>query len=1079
MLDIYLGNFPDLEKALYERIRSLKEKDPFSPVAVVVPSGYMMSGIKLFLAHEKGLNLMGVHFLLFHTLALKILEERYGSVRGLVNDKDFFVVLLRHILINDPEGVEMFHHFSETIKGCGPLLSTIEDLREAKVSPDNIIEALREGIIDPVDIDKLISLIVLYSKYLAYKERAGVRDYSDIGDMATELVHASRYLGNFKEIIYYGFYDLTQVQYDLFREITTYYNVSLYFPLIEKANVFTFSRRFYDTYIQGLAHGEGKIRKLSDSMITDDGKESLFPFGHMCRLISVSGSGDEILTVAKEILRLVEREGYRFIDIGVVARDINEYGLLIKRIFRKHMIPFVTSATEPINIYEATKGAYLLLSILKGDFRRSDIIDLASSHVCKIQDFCPDGIRARPDLWDLVTRSIGITKGIQEWKRLDKYVSEGYTLQREESNVQAIKGEELEGLKRFIISLKDDIDSLPPASSWDEYVERFLLLLNKYIRVEDPVRDTLLSMKAYSMITGETTLLEFINILMFRLDTDRIPAGDKNISGVHVLDAMSARGISFKVLFLIGMNEKVFPRYIREDPLLRDSVRAIMETSIGYKVGEKLRGYEEEKLLFYLLLSSVRERIYLLYRRSDDEGNVRIPSWYIGEIGRSYPLKEERIPRRLEDKFRDDGDSSFVTDLFHPLLLTHKEFSIRSILKGEGPLRKKLSEGLNMHGERTPRSLLRGEQADTKENFLTCEDSLQPAAGSFNHYLYLSCLETVKEMERRQDRLTGFDGLVGHMEACWEERVRMGLSPTSLEDYAVCPFLYFARHILSLEGFDYPAMEDLVSPVILGNLCHRVLRRFYGRFVEERIFPENREIEKLLEEDAEAVFSEFEENQPTGYPLLWYVMKEKLTDTMKELVQRDIKGMSQSGFKPCLLEVEVQRYFNDEVFFKGIIDRVDLRSDGTSFRIIDYKYRSGRHLKRYDENLRIAALRGRRLQPPLYLMMAEILFPPSSQKKEIGQDKFFFYYIAPNFSGNSDEYMAGFSMDSLEVKGEIENTISRIIEEIKSGLFFAFPGEYCRYCEYKSVCRKDYAPSRWRAERDRMVKEHIAIKRKK
>ena len=64
---------------------------------------------------------------------------------------------------------------------------------------------------------------------------------------------------------------------------------------------------------------------------------------------------------------------------------------------------------------------------------------------------------------------------------------------------------------------------------------------------------------------------------------------------------MAARGVAFRALYVLNLNEKVFPRHIREDAFLRDRTRRFFEVDLGFKIQEKLAGYDEEKLLFTLL----------------------------------------------------------------------------------------------------------------------------------------------------------------------------------------------------------------------------------------------------------------------------------------------------------------------------------------------------------------------------------------------------------------------------------------------------------------------------------------------
>jgi hypothetical protein len=51
-----------------------------------------------------------------------------------------------------------------------------------------------------------------------------------------------------------------------------------------------------------------------------------------------------------------------------------------------------------------------------------------------------------------------------------------------------------------------------------------------------------------------------------------VPLGGSG-GGVQVLDATEARGRSFEALFVVGLARDVFPRSVREDPLLPDPLR--------------------------------------------------------------------------------------------------------------------------------------------------------------------------------------------------------------------------------------------------------------------------------------------------------------------------------------------------------------------------------------------------------------------------------------------------------------------------------------------------------------------------
>ena len=131
------------------------------------------------------------------------------------------------------------------------------------------------------------------------------------------------------------------------------------------------------------------------------------------------------------------------------------------------------------------------------------------------------------------------------------------------------------------------------------------------------------------------------------------PASSPAHAGVQVLEVQQARGLSFKVVFLLGMNEKVFPRLIREDPFLSDAARSALAQATGCRLGRKLDGYEEERFLFELMRQSATQHQYLLTERSDEEGKALIPSTYLKELEHSdtWSRAYSSCPDRSRIKF--------------------------------------------------------------------------------------------------------------------------------------------------------------------------------------------------------------------------------------------------------------------------------------------------------------------------------------------------------------------------------------------------------------------------------------------
>ena len=115
---------------------------------------------------------------------------------------------------------------------------------------------------------------------------------------------------------------------------------------------------------------------------------------------------------------------------------------------------------------------------------------------------------------------------------------------------------------------------------------------------------------------------EFLDVLRERLMRAEVSTSVESQAGVSLLYAEATRGLSFEVVFLAGMEERVFPRVVREDPFLRDDMRFSLNQTLGHKISQKLTALEEEKLLFELITASARREIHFIYQRSDADGNV-------------------------------------------------------------------------------------------------------------------------------------------------------------------------------------------------------------------------------------------------------------------------------------------------------------------------------------------------------------------------------------------------------------------------------------------------------------------------
>ena len=1051
MLSIVTGPFhPDLETALVAEVHSLKQDDPLRPLAIVVPSHQLARRVKWLLAVEQGRALLECHVLTFHQLAMTVLREAGGEALPALVNGSFREELLRYLVDRGVPGAEAFRDRRGMQGLWTGLWAAVQDLKEARVDPSAVLQALDEGRLRTEDPARLAALVRLHAAVLEVDRALHLADPDDLAAPAMERVAHSAFLNRMARICYYGFYDLTQGQLDFFKAVAGAYPAMLFFPVRPESSAYRFAQRFFETYIQGLA--SGAVSPAPKAEATELAAE----VRGACRIVSAVGVEDEVAAAAKEILRLIEDCHCDPLEIGVVARTLDPYLPTLRRIFDDNRIPFACPVGEPLIHEPLVKTIIRFLRLPVEAFPRASVIEVLTCPAFRAAELCPADANLRADLWDWATRRLGIVRGnpedgsLGDWLRLERAAKTGLAVPADDDAEQprpAIAAEQVALLFDLVVRLHRALSALPDTAGWDAYTEAFRQLLPEYFhlpawetgasdthadRVQTAIQACLESVASLEQLSEVITLAAWVEHVIRVLERARVPSAAGDRHGVQVLDAMDARGVPFRALFVLGLNEKVFPRSVREDPFLRDADRVVLARDLGFKIPCKLEGFDEERLLFALLLRSARERVVLSYQRADRDGRAMVPSGYLAELKPRVGESELRIKRRPTERWTERPFALRPSDC---AVLTPREAGLLMIL--QGGVSSSLTSVLRLH---------------------------QPPE------LFAHGLAAVASLDSMKPTLTPYDGLVGVARAHWRMLERHGVSPTALERYAQCPFKYFAEKVLRLEPLEAPDSVLVPDARARGTLCHAILRRFYQQLTDRKVALDRvtaSDIDAWLAAAADEAFTQFEAAEPVGYPLLWSLVKEDLTRLVRTFIENDLQELRASGYRPLLFEVAVTGSFGAtlpgterHVPIRGRLDRVDLRRENgqAHVRIVDYKYTESSGPKLEDRDLATAALRGKRLQPPLYLLAATGVL----KEEPAVPDEAAFYFLAPYWP-NGPVVRTRLAA----VCGE--GTVRVILEGVRHGRFFILPGEYCDYCEFSSACRRTHHPTKWR-QRDNAEK---------
>ncbi len=1071
MFTLVSGPFsPHLESALVETVQQIKSADSRSPLAILVPSESLRRRLQWLLCAEHSCALFDLHVLTFHQFALHLHAERValGSLEAgvasfeLVGDF-FYEYLLAVLLEKSGQTVGPFADLQGSSGLRQAVWRSLRDLLEAQVEPRLALRAVEEGLFDEIAVTRLAGLLNLQEAIGNLSRQLGVGLPEDLANSVIPWVGGSPFLARFSTVIYYGFYDITQVQLSLLEEVARTNSVKVFFPLTDQA-AYQFAQRFVDRHLlkAGVVYQPLQVR------------HEPFELGNRAvatpsvRVVNVIGGQGELVFTCKAILHAVETTGHTFHEIGVVARTLEPYGLFLRRVFEEHRIPFCTTATLPLLEEPVAKLWWLLAGLREERYPWQALLDVVTSPYYRSLSSSGCLPHEQKQIWSQAIRHWRLVRGREDWERLAVVANDPEAIGEWQRKIGVPLEEATAALQQcadVVGHLIVDCQALPESGSIGELTLAFESLVNTHLSLlqeetssQMEVRDqahltslaqgfeqVMTQIKQLDLVGTQVTWGAWVELFRGSLEATKRPIPGQSPLGVQVFDAMAARGHAFRTVFILGMNDQVFPRVVREDAWLRDRDRRVLAESLGYKIDEKMHGFDEEALLFALLRHSARDRVYLVYQRADHKGRPLLPSSLLTELMREGPgcsESEISVPLRVAERLR--------IPYFSPGEETGWETRVRHLLQG------------------------RAIQPDSLEPTLWWK--------LFDHGF-----KAVSALERTSSGAGLFDGIMAVEGDHWQDLLSRGLSPTALERYAQCPFRYWMEHVLRTRNVREPLSRDIPNRV-WGELGHAILRHVYQYLIDHKwpVSPiEPVDLTSLITSTVEQVSEEYAVHYGKGYAVLWERMKMQLVPVVFAMIEHDQQEYADQAMAPMDFEVGAEGEIPNEVpggspllKIHGRVDRVDQQSDGSRIRIVDYKFSGGLTTRTDEPDLVGEALQGRRLQPPLYSLMSSLSPTGASRKfpEEIVSSQFAihsvqFRYIRPlNPEPLTFTSFPG-AIWATPTGDQLLRTIRRWIKSIRAGQFFVLPGSYCRDCSWSVACRSQHHPSWVRAYGIPLAKE--------
>jgi ATP-dependent helicase/nuclease subunit B len=635
-----------------------------------------------------------------------------------------------------------------------------------------------------------------------------------------------------------------------------------------------------------------------------------------------------------------------------------------------------------------------------------------------------------PARWERLLVDSAVIGGKDRWSRRLQGLANELLLRieevapEEEALVESIKRQlrDLQSLRDYALPLIERLDRLPASATWGEWLAHLRELAVNALQDPQGVMAILAELEPMSSV-GPIDLHEVQLVLKSRLHDLAVKPPQHRYGRVFVGPVEAARGLSFEVVFVPGLAERVFPRKIVEDPILPDTQR----NEIGLRELTKRRDQlETERAALRLAVGSANERVYLSYPRIDvQQSRPRVPSFYALEALRAA---EGKLPGFEE-------------------IASRAETTTRARLGWPAPER--------------PEAAIDEAEYDLALLANLVESTSIETTGSA-HYLLTGNPHLARALRARSrrwlKRWTPNDGLVDPDALAVESLARhqfsaRSFSATALQNFANCPYRFFLSTILRLDLRQEPAAIETIDALTRGKLFHETQFEVLTRLKTDGLLPLGpsslRTAFEAVDEALDRLAAEYEDRLAPAIPRVWQDGINSIRADLREWLRRmsvDTRGWIPDKFElsfgltdrgprdadPASVAQPVE--IVGDFRLRGSIDMVERQGTNT-YRVTDHK--TGK--ARAEKETIVGA--GKYLQPLLYALACSKML---AGRVESGR----LYYCTAD--GGYEERIVPLDDDTVRILNSVLMTIR---QGLVDGFLPAAPDkDACTWCDYLAVC---------------------------
>ena len=473
------------------------------------------------------------------------------------------------------------------------------------------------------------TLLEFFKEYEYRKNEAGALDFDDLLIYTIKILREfpevrARYTGKIKHILVDEFQDTNDVQFELLKLLTDK-ETCVYVVGDPDQTIYTWRGanqkiileidKFFSPMktiiLNENYRSTTKILDASNKLIAfnkERVKKDLFTNnkdGEDITLKSLDSSIAEANFIANTILELKEKnKDFKYKDVAVLYRS-SYLSLKIENAFTTRGIPYQVYGGLKFYSRKEIKDALAYFHILFND--KDDVSFL------RIINFPRRGFGDK-SIDKLRSEASSLNKGMLEYLRMIKHL-------RTELKPSLINA--MEDLIEKLDETKKKLNL--NLEAYSEVLDQFLKNIGFYKAIQDTEEDDDKLENVHALIDDirnylkehpESNFEEYLQNITLMTSQDEIK-GDDNVS---LMTVHTAKGLEFNYVFVIGLNDGVFPNQ-----------RAINERDKD--------GLEEERRLAYVAFTRAKKKLYVTLNRdySYVNSSTNVPSRFIKEAGLQIP----------------------------------------------------------------------------------------------------------------------------------------------------------------------------------------------------------------------------------------------------------------------------------------------------------------------------------------------------------------------------------------------------------------------------------------------------------